>query len=178
VNSSRLRAVASEIEPREQQVDSASYLHSPLQARFAQHGAFVYRSLCYLGVREQDLDDALQQVFLGAWHDRRDAPSERGWLYAMCKRVARDRTLMKPQFWSDPAQIKDREGLAFAQQLLDLLPEEQREVFLLYEVEGMPMPEIARSLQCPVRIARSLLHEARERIVAEVERRAAEASDD
>jgi RNA polymerase sigma-70 factor (ECF subfamily) len=57
--------------------------------------------------------------------------------------------------------------------LLELLPENEREIFLLYEVEDVSMAEVAKIIGCPLQTAYSRLHRARARVVAEVERLAA-----
>jgi RNA polymerase sigma-70 factor (ECF subfamily) len=61
--------------------------------------------------------------------------------------------------------------------LLQALPVEQRDVFWLYEVEELPMSEIARALNCPLQTAYSRLHKARERILAAVQMTAAKDPD-
>src|SRR5262245_35284280 len=68
----------------------------------------------------------------------------------------------------------DREALELGWRLLQQLPEEQREVFVLYEVEDMSMPEIARALDCPLQTAYARLYAARARILAQVQRAPAE----
>jgi RNA polymerase sigma-70 factor, ECF subfamily len=165
-------------EAREPQ-DPASGLPARLRGVFERDSAFVYRCLCYLRVREADLDEALAQVFsvVGQELNARDAGCTRGWLYGVCRHVARGRALATPDLLHETVPVKQREALAFGQRLLRLLTPEQREVFMLYEVEDMPTSEIARALSCPVRSVRAQLREARERIVAEVERIAAESAD-
>jgi RNA polymerase sigma-70 factor (ECF subfamily) len=178
------------IEPRAPH-EPATLLPAQLREIFEAHGAFVCRSLRYLGVREADLDDATQDVFLVVYERLRDYDEKgrvRAWLYSICTRVARAhrrkivrrRESSPPGFFENavgPTQlerVEDREALTLGHRLLSRLPAAQREVFLLYEVEGMPMPEIARALACPLQTAYSRLHMARTRIVAMVERSAAE----
>jgi RNA polymerase sigma factor (sigma-70 family) len=48
--------------------------------------------------------------------------------------------------------------------LLDGLPDDQRSVFVLYEIEQLSMAEVASALSCPVQTAYSRLHAARERL--------------
>jgi RNA polymerase sigma-70 factor (ECF subfamily) len=50
------------------------------------------------------------------------------------------------------------------------LPPDQREVFVLYEVEHIPMAQIAEAAGIPLYTAYSRLRIARRRILAEVER--------
>lgn len=165
-----------------------------LRRMFDEHGAFVCRSLRILGVPEGDLDDALQEVFLVVFQRMRDYEERgrvRAWLYSICtrivwtrRRVARRRReelgLEIPEPAVAPTQherVVDREALALGHQLLQGLPVEQRDVFWLYEVEELPMSEIARALNCPLQTAYSRLHKARERILVAVQMAAAKDPD-
>jgi RNA polymerase sigma-70 factor (ECF subfamily) len=175
--------------------ESATHLPPQLREVFEAHGPFVCRSLRYLGVREADLDDALQEVFLVVYQrlsDYQEKGRARAWLYSICTRVAhaqrrkvdRRRETASPGFFEDAAaptqleHVEDREALALGHRLLSQLPLPQREVFLLYEVEDMPMAEIAQALDCPLQTAYSRLHKARARVLALVERMAAEGEHD
>jgi RNA polymerase sigma-70 factor (ECF subfamily) len=151
-----------------------------LRDQVERHAEFVLRSLCHLGVREQDTDDSLERVFMLACQqvDERDVALTRGFLHSICRRVARGLTLTTPALSHDRSHVRDYEALAFGQRLLGLLPPDEREVFVLYEVEEMPTSEIAQALDCPTWRARLLLRHARERIIAEVERIAAESQYD
>jgi RNA polymerase sigma-70 factor (ECF subfamily) len=154
---------------------------------FERHAAFVWRTLRHLGVRDTDLEDVTQEVFvvvhsrLGGY-DERD--KLRSWLYAICSRVAkahvrkqarRRESVMPAPPESEVAatqldDIEKREALARGQAILAGLPDEQRAVFLLFEVERMPMVEIAATLGCPLQTAYSRLHKARERVLATLDR--------
>jgi len=165
-----------------------------LRRMFDEHGAFVCRSLRMLGVPEGDLDDALQEVFLVVFQRMRDYEERgrvRAWLYSICTRVVwtRRRVVRRrredlgaeiPEAITPPTQhdrVVDHEALALGHRLLQGLPAEQRDVFWLYEVEELPMSEIARSLNCPLQTAYSRLHKARERILVAVQQNAAKDPD-
>ena len=171
--------------------DAATHLAPQLHEMFERYGPFVCRSLRYLGVREVDLDDMLQEVFLVVYqrlNDYQERGRTRAWLYSICTRVTlshrrklgRQRETLARDFEEGsqgPTQltrVEDREALALGNRLLAGLPAQQREVFVLYEVEDMTMTEIADALRCPLQTAYSRLHKARERILVEVERLAAE----
>jgi len=62
--------------------------------------------------------------------------------------------------------VEDQQSLRLGYQLLEALPPHEREVFVLYEVEDMTMPEIAQVLGCPLQTGYSRLNRARERILA------------
>jgi RNA polymerase sigma-70 factor (ECF subfamily) len=170
----------------------ASPVDEPPRLRevFQEHGAFVCRSLRRLGVPEADLDDLLQEVFLVVYHRLKDYEEKgraRAWLYSICTRVARAqrRKLLRRREQTAPEhsephvratqleRVEDRQALELGQRLLNALPERQREVFWLYEVEDLSMPEIAQAVGCPLQTAYSRLHQARQRILAEVQANAA-----
>lgn len=156
---------------------------------FKAHAGFVWRVLQHLGVRPADLEDAAQEVFVVV-HRRSGDYSERdrirAWLYAICARVAKDhrRSLRRrrehltaelPESACAPtqaAELANQQSLMLGRQLLAALPEKQRTVFLLYELEQMSMTEVALAVSCPVQTAYARLRKARERIMAEVARAA------
>lgn len=150
---------------------------------FEHHASFVWRSLRHLGVHDADLEDLTQEVFVvvhrhfGAY-DERD--KLRAWLYAICSRVAKAHfrktarrrehvTPAPPEGDAEPAQLEHlerREAFEHGKQLIAALSEEQRAVFLLYEVERMSMPDVAATLGCPLQTAYSRLHAARKRVLS------------
>lgn len=169
--------------------EPATHLPPELREVFEEHGPFVCRSLRYLGVHEADLDDLLQEVFLVVYQRLKDYEEKgraRAWLYSICTRVAhghrrklvrRRETAHVSEEAIAPSQlerVEDREALELGFRLLEQLPPQQREVFVLYEVEDMPMSEIAQALDCPLQTAYSRLHKARERILAQVQQLSAE----
>lgn len=165
----------------------------PLRLRevFDAHAPFVWRSLRRLGVPTADVDDTLQEVFVVVYQrlaEYQERDRIRSWLYAICVRVAqsqrrkqqRRRESHAPEQLDPPVaptqlrQVEAREALAFGHELLSRLPEEQREVFVLYEVEHMPMAQIAEAVGCRLFTAYSRLRLARQRVAAELARARAE----
>jgi len=152
-----------------------------LRRAFDDHARFVWRALLGLGVAEADAPDASQQVF-SVLHDRlRDlgpGTSMRTFLYGICLRVASDfrrrahrrrerlvADMPEQAFGISPeGQAADREALAALEAALERLPLVQREVFVLYEIEELPMEEIARALSCPLQTAYSRLRLARQQV--------------
>lgn len=148
---------------------------------YDEHFRFVWRSLRRLGVPESDVSDATQDVFLVV-HRRLDEFEGRSkmttWLYGICLRVARDRKrLAHNRRRSDddspldeaPDETVDiagdaerRQGLRLLEELLDTLPEEQRAVFTLFELEGLGGDDIAEMLGIPTGTVHSRLRLARE----------------
>ena len=156
-------------------------------AIFKEHHSFVWRVLGHMGVAPGEQEDAMQEVFVVV-HRRlaeyRDQDKMRAWLYAICSRIARDyrRRLFRrreqlsdtlpdtPLAASQVADVSNRQALEVAKGWLQSLPKKQREVFLLYEVEQMPMAEVAVAVGCPLPTAYARLKKARERLLAQVAR--------
>jgi RNA polymerase sigma-70 factor (ECF subfamily) len=144
---------------------------------------FVWRSLLGLGVRETDVPDASQQVFLVV-HAKlaRLEPgcAVRTFVYGICLRVASDfrrrAHVRRELLCAEPPERKTlatpedhashREALVALQGALDELDEGQRDVFVLYELEDVPMAEVAQAVGCPLQTAYSRLHVARKLIAA------------
>jgi RNA polymerase sigma-70 factor, ECF subfamily len=145
-----------------------------------QHYAFIWRSLRRLGVAEQAVDDATQQVFVLATEKvARIAPgSERGFLFQTAIRIAmsvrrnyaqRREAMEEDQFdeMADPAPLPDvsaelQQQRRFLDQLLDALPMDLRTVFVLFEIERLETAEIASILGIPTGTVASRLRRARE----------------
>ncbi len=154
-----------------------------LREVFDDHAAFVWRTLRHLGVREQDLADVCQEVFVTV-HRKLDGfewrSSLRTWLYGICLRVASDHRRRAYVRREIPVSELPSRSVAATQdvdyeraqarqllaQVLDELDTDKRAVFVLYEIEGMTMKEIAALLECPLQTAYSRLHAAR-RLVTE-----------
>jgi RNA polymerase sigma-70 factor (ECF subfamily) len=137
---------------------------------------FVWRTLRRFGVPSSIADDATQSVFLAfAAHAAEvRVESERSFLIGTCLRVAANvrRGLSRNKEVTgvsiDEPAPHDPERLLHLKrrrQALDLalegLPAEQRSVFVLFELEGFSLPEIASSLDVPLGTATSRLRRAR-----------------
>jgi len=137
------------------------------------------RLLRRLGVSESDVDDAVQQVFLTASRRMDDiAPhAEKSFLYKTALHVAAHarRTVARRRESADdgaPEQadgrpsaeelIDRRRAAALLEEVLELMPEELRTVFVLFEIEQLPTVEIAALLELPAGTAASRLRRARE----------------
>lgn len=146
-----------------------------------EHADFVWRSLQRLGVRERDLEDALQEVFivvhrkLGTYDSTSRITT---WLFGICLRVAaaqrrrahvvRERACDDVGDVPDPAVGGDPEATAVAREtrerlgrVLDALTLEKRAVLVMFEVEEMSAGEIASLLGVPVGTVYSRLSAAR-----------------
>lgn len=149
---------------------------TPLEALYREHFQFVWRSVRRLGVRESSVEDALQDVFLVA-HRKLDQfegrCSFRGWLFAISVRVAAEyrrrdgRLLLDPDAVLATAHLDQtlelRRRVTLLDQLLDTLPDEQRQVFVMAEIEQFSAPEIAEALDEKLNTIYSRLRLARQR---------------
>jgi RNA polymerase sigma-70 factor, ECF subfamily len=151
-----------------------------------EHARFLFRALRHLGVRESDLDDVCQDLFIVAhrkYRDFRGDSSLRTWLYGIAVRLAsehrrrayvrREIPTSEPPLTSAPSngveQVEQQELRELFNTILDGLDDDKRAVFVLYEVEELDMKEIAEAVNCPLQTAYSRLHSAR-RYVAEAVR--------
>ena len=146
---------------------------------FDEHGRYVFRVLRYFGVRDADLQDVCQEVFVTV-HRKIDGfeglSSVRTWLYRICQHAASDhfrRAHVRREVvmdvvgteFGDRDRVQDGEQHVEARSTLDFLlarlDEPKRRVFVLYEIEGMTMKEVSEVLECPLQTAYSRLHAAR-----------------
>ncbi len=157
------------------------------------HFDYVWSTLRRLGVREQDAQDWAQKVFLSAYMKLgsfEERASLRSWLFRSCINAAGDYRRAAPirrELATEPAAIEAfsrsaeqgqeeeeeeeaRKRLSAAEAVLDKLPEHQRLVFILFELEEMSGAEIAELLEISVGTVRSRLRLAREHFLREVKR--------
>ena len=149
-----------------------------VQELFSEHVDYVWRSLQHLGVAEADLEDQTQEVFLVAYrrYAAWDGEHPRGWLFAIARRCAsayRRRSFRRHELTFDevpensPTELVPLAGLDLDSfdAALSALDEDKRTVFVLFEIEELPMREVARILECPLQTAYARLYAAR-RILA------------
>ena len=162
---------------------------------FAEQASFVWRVLVRHGVSERELEDVCQEVFLvvfKALPQFEGRSSLRTWIYGICRRVASNHrnlavhrretphgSVPEPTLEAAPLvagegeafdALARKQSLALLEALLTRLPDEQREVFVLYEIEELSMREVAEALECSQNTAFSRLYAAREALAAAVKR--------
>jgi RNA polymerase sigma-70 factor (ECF subfamily) len=158
-----------------------------IEQLFREHGPFVWRTLRRLGLSETDADDLCQEVFLVAMR-RLDSFEHRSslstWLYGISVRVAvahrRRASTQREQPWASPPDVptqsgpheavSDRQAREILDRALDVLDDDKRAVFVLFELEQLPMAEVARALDCPLQTAYSRLHAARDHVTSFIRR--------
>jgi RNA polymerase sigma-70 factor, ECF subfamily len=151
------------------------------------HFDFVWRLLRRLGVPEADADDAAQQVFIVGTRRLVDIPlgNERTFLYGSALRVAsnmRRKSARRERFIRSVAaepdattptpheELERRQALAFLDQLLSVMDDDQREVFVLCEIEELTAPQVATIIGTPVGTVASRLRRARQSFGEELTR--------
>lgn len=154
---------------------------------FREHAPYAWRVLRRLGIAERDVEDVAQEVFvvvhrnLPAFEGR---SSLRTWIYGICIRVASDwrrrahvrREVTRAELPDDAQEARQEEEIELRQrretldQLLGELDDEKRAVVVLFEIEQLPMEEVAVAMGCPVQTAYSRLYKAREQLRSAVNR--------
>jgi RNA polymerase sigma-70 factor (ECF subfamily) len=157
------------------------------RAAFEGHFDYVWLSLRRLGVHERDLEDVAQDLFVqvyGRFDDYDPARPLRPWLFAFAvrcasdwRRLARHRVelLGEPQEHGSTTEGADAgiaraEDVALVHRALDQVDLDRRAVIILYELDDVPMKEIAAALGIPLFTAYSRLRVGREELTAAIRR--------
>jgi RNA polymerase sigma-70 factor, ECF subfamily len=147
------------------------------RALYDRHASCVHRFISALGVPPDEREDAAQDVFMGVY---RSLGTFRGeaqlttWIYRIAARhvgrMGRRRRMREvlsalamreppPPPPPDPSERASR--LRLLDRMLAKLNPKKRMVFVLFEIEGLPIEEIARVVGCPENTVWSRLHHAR-----------------
>jgi RNA polymerase sigma-70 factor (ECF subfamily) len=150
------------------------------------HFPFVWRTVRRLGVPGDAVDDVVQDVFLVV-HRRLHLccaeESVRAWLFSVVRRVVRN---ARRSLYRKPAHLGGRarstcdvdavasasapsphdaaikaEALRTVHAILDAMPDERREVFVLADLEQMSVTDIARAVGANVNTVHARLRAAR-----------------
>jgi RNA polymerase sigma-70 factor (ECF subfamily) len=156
-------------------------------AVYAAELGYVWHALRRLGVQERDLEDLCHDVFvvvfrnLPVYDTRRPI---RPWLFGISFRVASDyrrsarqrreipgttRELTCPAPPADEVMLR-RERERLVARALDDLELDRRAVFVMHDIDGHVMPDIAAALGIPLNTAYSRLRLARVDFAAAVKR--------
>ncbi|MBK7864176.1 MAG: RNA polymerase sigma factor [Archangiaceae bacterium] len=141
-----------------------------------------------LGVSPAHIEDLTHDVFLAAYkrQDTYDPQRPiRPWLFGFAvKRVSafRERAHLKREVAHDEVpdaadlaptpdeQVASRQSRDLVLQALEALDTDKRAVFILHEIDGYAVPEVADALGVPLNTAYSRLRRGREMFEAEVRR--------
>lgn len=154
---------------------------------------FVYRNARRLGVPESAADDVVQEVFLVLHRRLRDYDGRAGmqsWVYGILANTVRDyrRSFRRKQAplvvtehdeeWgpassrgSPEVGVQRGRDLALLMALLEELPEAQRELIVLADLEQLSVPEICSCIGGNTNTVYSRLRVARENLKSKLTRR-------
>lgn len=149
---------------------------------FRENAPFVWRCLRRLGISDADVDDLCQETFLVIHRKIAGYDPCRGtlrsWIYGICVRKASDhRKLARnrleqtmdqvPELPIDAPQhgaLERVQALSKLDRALSSIDEDKRNVFVLYEIEGLTLEEISQALGTPLQTIYSRLAGARKAI--------------
>jgi RNA polymerase sigma-70 factor (ECF subfamily) len=154
---------------------------------YDEHFEFVWRSARRLGVPEASLDDVAQDTFVTVY--RRLSGFEgrsqlKTWIFGILRHTISDfrrgqRRKPTSALEQEPVDVRATspqeaaarsEGVKLLHEALSALPDDQREVFVLAELEQMSSPEIASALEINVNTVYSRLRAARQEFEAALKR--------
>lgn len=148
---------------------------------------FVWRSLRRLGVRPPETDDAAQQVFVivASKLASVEPGKERSYVFGIVMRVAANLRRARARSCEIPegevadvpsalpaaeSQLEQAHARAVLDEVLAGMSEERRMVFVLFELEELPLAEISELLDIPLGTVGSRLRRAREDMRAGIAR--------
>jgi RNA polymerase sigma-70 factor (ECF subfamily) len=151
------------------------------------HADAVHRLLLSLGAAPDDAEDALQDCFVSAWRSAgtfQGGDSARGWLFTIARNALRRQhrrragepttldsleSLGAAAGWGSESDFSHRleveEELEWA---LGHIPEEERQVVVLRDLEGLSGEETAEVLELSLAAMKSRLHRGRLRLMGVV----------
>lgn len=162
--------------------------HDDFRAIYEGHFDYVHHSLRRLGTPPADLEDLAHDVFVAFYRGRADYDRSRPlrpWLFGICFRVASDFRRRARHRFEVPDEQRDfadaapgaeehlvaAEDRALVEHGLRALELDRRAVFVMHELDGHAMPEIAAALRVPLNTAYSRLRLAREQFALAIRRR-------
>jgi RNA polymerase sigma-70 factor, ECF subfamily len=173
-------------EPPDPKAPSTAEVSAKLETIYAECARFVWLSLQRAGVRQADLDDVCQDVFVIVQRklpEFREGAKVRPWLLAICARTAanyrrrahvrleqsssalndgeEDAVGTAPEMQRPDHELARRRALQRVESILSRMTPLKRAVFVMFEVEGMTCLDIAAELGLPVGTVYSRLHSAR-----------------
>jgi RNA polymerase sigma-70 factor (ECF subfamily) len=157
------------------------------RALYREQLAYVFRTLRRLGAAPADVDDLVQEVFTVVFKRLSDYDPRRPiqpWLFGIAFRVAsmhhRSRSRRVTEVAGDPieltaddapgpeASLADRQSRRLVLEALEALDLPQRGIFVMHDIDGQSVPEIAEALSIPLNTVYSRLRAARAHFTSRV----------
>ena len=149
------------------------------------HDRTVYRVAAALLRDAREAEDVTQEVFLSYWQHGAAVERPREWLLRVARNAALGRLRKSGRFVSyeqqelpepgdrhDPAWHYEQNELAGElRKLVDTLPEPQRSLLVMFDVQGHDGETCARVLGLNINQVKVYLHRARRRLREQLERR-------
>ncbi|MFT3710272.1 MAG: sigma-70 family RNA polymerase sigma factor [Archangium sp.] len=131
-----------------------------IAALYDAHARRVWRMIARLGVSPAHIEDVVQDVFLTAYQRLKDFEGRsepETWLLGIAVRLAANARRAKrvevelPDSALDPSrspeeQLERRRSLEELDRVLSQLPDEQREIVVLMDLEQLTAPQVAEAL--------------------------------
>jgi RNA polymerase sigma-70 factor (ECF subfamily) len=156
---------------------------------YERYSPSVHRFISALGIPPEEREDAAQDVFMAVYRSLgrfRGEAQLSTWIYRIAARHAvrmgrRRRVreflsalaLREPPPPSTPDPSERASHLHMLDRMLNRLNPKKRTVFVLFEIEGLKVDEIARVVGCPENTVWSRLHHARSEMLKMARRSAA-----
>jgi RNA polymerase sigma-70 factor, ECF subfamily len=173
--------------PKSPATQGASWVRSDPGTVFAEHCDYVWNALRRMGVPSADREDLTHDTFVAVfkqWHAYDGERPIRPWLFGFALRVASDHRRLarhRVELKGEAPEVADQEPNAVEQLVqkereslahvaLQSVELSRRAVFILHELDGTTLPEIAAALSIPLGTASSRLRLAREEFAAAVKR--------
>ena len=125
---------------------------------------YIHRTLRGLGANRSDIDDLVQEVLLAMWRRRASYDAQRPlrpWIAGIAfravqeqrRRTSRELLVDAPDMLADVPSTDEQMEAAQTRQLvyeaLSRVPERQRIVLVMHEIDGQPIRDIAQALGIP-----------------------------
>jgi RNA polymerase sigma-70 factor (ECF subfamily) len=164
----------------------ASTVISPWRFKLAVllHDRVVFRTAAALLRDAREAEDVTQEAFLVLWQQGANVERPREWLLRVARNACLDRLRRRNRLVSEqqadlPEQSEYRDPAWHYEQgelkgelraLVDKLPEPQRSLIVLFDVQGLDGATCARILDLNVNQVKVYLHRARRRLRQQLER--------
>ena len=163
----------------------------PVLEAYQQEITYVFHALRWLGARPEEIEDLAQEVFIAlrrSWPHYDPSRPLRPYLFGVAFRVAsmhrRKRkhevayaTLEVRDGAPDPAELlQAKQARAMVMRALEKIPLRRRAVLVMYDLESVPMSQVATALSIPLFTAYPRLRKARTELETAIRRLSKDAS--